>query len=305
MSSASWPPSQALGGVFDSDQSRNALAGANLAYVPYCTSDAYAGDAAASDDTFGWCGARAARVCHPQPLTRVAPRLPCRRAFRGSHVVPAVLSALASQHGMGSTGGPERALLGGCGTGGLGAMLSLDYASEWVPSNVMMHGLLDAALLLDLAPVTAGAAMPLPEQAGALYRMVNASGRAWPECEDTYGGVGADAWGAWRCIYGVYRLPFVRVSYLMAQPQYEATQLRADEGGAAPPYAPASRAAAYAQKFGQAMRQQLATYPRGDQQGSAVFAPACYAGCLTADGGYFTARSLFAFALNSCALSNR
>ena len=210
-------------------------------------------------------------------------------------MVPAVLAALASQHGMGSTGGPERALLGGCGTGGLGAMLSLDYASDWLPSNVMLHGLLDAALLLDLAPVTAGAAMPLPEQAGALYRLANASGRAWPECEDTYGGAGAaDAWGAWRCIYGVYRLPFVRVSYLMAQPQYEATQLRADEGGAAPPYPPASRAAAYAQKFGQVMRQQLATYPRGDQQGSAVFAPACYAGCLTADGGYFTVRSLSA-----------
>ena len=218
-------------------------------------------------------------------------------------MLPAVLSALASDHGMGSTGGPERALLGGCGTGGLGAMLSLDYASEWVPCNVMLHGLLDAALLLDLAPVTAGAAMPLPEQAGALYRLANASGRAWPECEDTYGGAGTASWGAWRCIYGVYRLPFVRVSYLLAQPQYEAAQLRGDEGGAAPPYAPASRAAAYAQKFGEAMRQQLATYPRGDQQGSAVFAPACYAGCLTADGGYFTVRFPIRF-LPICAASH-
>ena len=69
MSSASWPPSQALGGVFDSVQSRNALAGANLAYVPYCTSDAYAGDAAASDDTFGWCAARASREPRSQLLT--------------------------------------------------------------------------------------------------------------------------------------------------------------------------------------------------------------------------------------------
>ena len=209
------------------------------------------------------------------------------RAFRGSRVLPAVLSALASQHGMGSTGGPERALLGGCGTGGLGAMVNLDYAVDWVSPNVMVHGLLDAALLLDLAPVTRAAAMPLPEQASAVYRVANASARAWPACAATYG---ASSWDAWRCIYGVYRLPFVRVSFLLAQPQYEAAQLRANEGGAVPPYAPASRAAAYAQKFGDAMRTQLAMYPRSDQQGSAVFAPACYAGCLTTDGAYFTVR---------------
>lgn len=202
-------------------------------------------------------------------------------------MLPAVLSSLASDHGMGSTGGPERALLGGCGTGGLGAMVSLDYATAWVTSNVAVHGLLDAALLLDIAPVTRAAAMPLPEQAAEVYRLVNASGRAWPECAATYG---ADDWDAWRCIYGVYRLPFLRVSYMLAQPQYEAAQLRGDEGGAAPPYAPASRAAAYAQKFGTAMRTQLAMYPRSDQQGSAVFAPACFAGCLTMDGAYFTVR---------------
>ena len=201
-------------------------------------------------------------------------------------MVPAVLAALASQHGMGSTGGPERALIGGCGTGGVGAMVSLDYASAWVTSNVMIHGLLDAALQLDVAPVTPAAAMPLPEQAASVYRLANASGRAWPACSATYG----DGWDAWRCIYGVYRMPFVRVSYMMAQPQYEAGQLRGDEGGAPPPYAPGSRAATYAAKFGAAMRTQLALYPRSDQQGSAVFAPACYAGCLTADGGYFTVR---------------
>jgi hypothetical protein len=61
MSSASWPPSQALGGVFDSDATRNALAGANLAYVPYCSSDGYTGDVPASEDTFGWCAPAAAR----------------------------------------------------------------------------------------------------------------------------------------------------------------------------------------------------------------------------------------------------
>jgi hypothetical protein len=55
MSSDSWLPTRSLRGLFEDDVGRSPLAGANFAYVPSCTSDAFMGNAAASEATFGWC----------------------------------------------------------------------------------------------------------------------------------------------------------------------------------------------------------------------------------------------------------
>jgi hypothetical protein len=186
---------------------------------------------------------------------------------------------------MGSTGGPERLLLAGCSDGGAGALFNLDYASAWVPPNVQVHGLLDGALSVDIVPIAGKGTMPLQEQTLALLRLTNATGRLWPACQEAY--PGADV--AWKCLYGQYRLPFVRTAYLLAQPQYERVQLRGDEG-APPPYRAGTPAAAYAQAFGALVQKQAALLPLGSQSGSAVFAPACAAGCLTADAALFSVR---------------
>ena len=183
---------------------------------------------------------------------------------------------------MGSTGGPERLLLGGCSSGGAGALVTLDYVSQWVTNQVSVHGLLDAALFLDMLPVAPGAAMPLSEQTAELLAYANGTGRSWPACLQAWPGPR----DAWRCVFGQYRLPYVKVPYLLSQPLWEAAQLRGDEGGVPPPYAPGTREAAFANAFGAAARAQLVQLPAPNQGGSSVFAPACYAGCLSLDSGF-------------------
>ena len=48
MSSAKLAPSVALGGIFETSH-KNPWAGANIAYLPYCSSDAWIGDIGASN----------------------------------------------------------------------------------------------------------------------------------------------------------------------------------------------------------------------------------------------------------------
>ena len=186
---------------------------------------------------------------------------------------------------MGSTGGQEKLILSGCGSGGAGALFNMDFAPQWVPSNIIIHALLDAAYMLDIAPVTSHAAMPLAKQTAQVLRLTNASGRIMPECGGNY-----PATEQWRCLFGQYRLPFAKLPYMLSQPLYEAAQLRGDEGGAKPPYKPGSAAAAYANAFGGDMRRQLAAIPTRNQPGSALFAPACGAGCLTGGAAFYTVR---------------
>ena len=69
------PASMDVGGLFQS--SAPVLRDANLAYLAYCTSDAYIGDAAASSNDFGF-------------------------AFRGRAVVDAAFGTLRSKFGLGA-----------------------------------------------------------------------------------------------------------------------------------------------------------------------------------------------------------
>jgi hypothetical protein len=262
MSSDSWPVTKLLGGIFESNAYKSPLAGANFAYVPYCTSDAYIGDADANTTDVGW-------------------------SFRGSHFVPTVIAALTTQHGMGTTGGPERLLLSGCASGAWGAIFNVDYASAWVPPTVQIHGLFDAGLSVDIVPMATGLAMPLQEQTLAVLKLTNGTSRLWPPCVSNY--PGADV--AWKCVFPQYRVPFIKVGYLLAAPLYDSVQLRANEGGAAPPYAAGSTAAAYAQAFGALSRKVAEALPNHDQNGAAVFAPACYLSCLTVDAAFWTVRA--------------
>ena len=53
MSSAKMTPTVALGGIFETSH-KNPWASANIAYMPYCSSDAWVGDIGASNFTWGW-----------------------------------------------------------------------------------------------------------------------------------------------------------------------------------------------------------------------------------------------------------
>jgi hypothetical protein len=185
---------------------------------------------------------------------------------------------------MGSTGGPERLLLSGCASGAWGAIFNIDYAAAWVPATVQIHGLFDAGLSVDIVPMASGLAMPLQEQTLAVLRLTNGTGRLWPPCVSNF--PGADV--AWKCLFPQYRVPFVKVGYLLAAPQYDSVQLRANEGNVGPPYRPGSTAASYATAFGALSHKVAAALPTHGQNGAAVFAPACYLSCLTVDAAFWT-----------------
>ena len=109
-SSTNWPTSLTLGGIFDSDRRRNPWSGANKIYLAYCSSDAWAGDVGAADNSFGF-------------------------NFRGQRIIQATLSLLVSNNGLGSQAG-HRLLFGGCSAGSRGAMFNLDSVQAMVPSSV-------------------------------------------------------------------------------------------------------------------------------------------------------------------------
>jgi len=129
MSSLHLAPQVALGGIFETSK-KNPWAAANVAYVPYCSSDAWVGDAGASESTFGW-------------------------HFRGQRILAAVLASLVQTQGLGSHTGlgvaaeAQRLLLAGCSAGARGAMMNLDYVSGILADvgvtseQVAVQGLLD------------------------------------------------------------------------------------------------------------------------------------------------------------------
>lgn len=137
MSSAKLADTTALGGIFSTSH-KNPWATANVAYLPYCSSDAWAGDIGASNFTWGW-------------------------AFRGQRILAAALTDLVRTQGLGSHSatqlaeGPARVLLSGCSAGARGAMFNLDYvgglleAAGLATSAYQVQGLLDSPLWVDSA----------------------------------------------------------------------------------------------------------------------------------------------------------
>ena len=63
----------------------------------------------------------------------------------------------------------------------------------------------------------------LDREATALVNLVNASGRFSDACASVY-----REEEAWKCIFGEYRMPFLRVPYLMNAAQYDSFQMSVD-----------------------------------------------------------------------------
>jgi len=258
------------GGIFEDNPAKSPLAGvrppsaclvfcakpltssqANKAFVTYCSSDAWVGDAAA----YGF-------------------------QFRGARIVDAVLASLVAK-GMGNSTVPSRLVFGGCSAGGRGAAFSLDYvpavlaAAGVPPGAVSTVGLLDAALWIDIPPEIDGV-VSQQCQTAALAQMVNAT-RFGDACAARYTGD-----EAWKCLFGAYRMPFVTTPYLMQASQLDTFQIEINinAGGAMlPPTTPAQFD--FAARFQAAAKAVLAGLPTAAQRASGVFSPACFHHCVT------------------------
>ena len=234
-------------GILDSSDAR--WADANLAYVGYCTSDAYSGDAPTSSVGF---------------------------AFNGRHVVDAVFADLVAREGLGAAPGTD-VLYSGCSAGARGAMFNGDRVGAYLAATLganlrTFRLLLDSAFYVDLEPYDA--ALPsLMFITQSAYALANMAATAMPDCAAVY--TGADAW---KCFFGQYALPFVKSSYFLNAFLYDSYQLTQKDGI---PGKPKNKAeTAYVESF----RNLTHTFAGLDVPATGPFAatlPACHAHCFT------------------------
>ena len=214
MSSNGWPGVISLGGIMDESPAKSPWAGANKAYLGYCSSDAWVGDVPASPETFNL-------------------------AFRGQRIITAALQMLVTNHGMGSTPG-ERLLFAGCSAGSRGAMFTADYVGPMLEqmgvdlANIEIQALFDSPMWVDVEPITGpdGVIVPLEVQTQAILTLVGASNRLGVECANVYQGA-----EAWKCLYGQYRLPYVQTPYAVNAAQFDKFQVRVPIFGGGKPQA--------------------------------------------------------------------
>ena len=194
-SSTKWQQWQKLGGIFETNPVKTPFAEANKAYIAYCSSDAYVGDASA----FGY-------------------------QFRGQRIVSAALKALVQTHGMGTRGLTERLLFGGCSAGARGASFTVDYVPDLITAfggaNVQTQAMLDSSLWIDVAPYGQDL-VSLECQTQSIVQYVNATARMDAAC------VAANPGQTWRCLFGQYRMPYLRVPYALNEAQFDSFQVRA------------------------------------------------------------------------------
>eukprot|EP00658_Telonema_sp_P-2_P048181 TRINITY_DN36663_c0_g2_i1.p1 TRINITY_DN36663_c0_g2~~TRINITY_DN36663_c0_g2_i1.p1 ORF type:complete len:391 (+),score=66.92 TRINITY_DN36663_c0_g2_i1:201-1373(+) len=240
-SSVHFPSSCPKTGVF-SELKGAALARANKVYIPYCTSDAHMGDRPGSEATNGW-------------------------HFRGQRVVSAVLKELESKHWGGQDAEGITMVFGGGSAGGRGAMTLLDSVAERLKVRVL--GYLDSNMWMDVASHNQSF-MGFAEQTEAAFKWVDARNVVGSQCGLMYKG------NEWRCIFGQFRMPFVRTPYLMTASQYDSWQLRFDVCDDLLGCTIRSDAMAYTDSYGMLVQQYLMGFPPVPDGKSAVYSQACY-----------------------------
>ena len=157
VSSLGWSQTTEAGGIFSRDATQNPVwASANMAYVRYCSSDAWMGNASAFS-----------------------------MHFRGQAIVQATLDELQARYGL--TSG-ARLLFGGCSAGARGTMVLLDsVAAQMAGVGVEVRGLLDSSLWLDVQPTSSDAlGGSLLEQAQDVYGFANVDAVIPPDCAAVY-----------------------------------------------------------------------------------------------------------------------
>jgi len=231
-------------GIFSEDPS-SALPTANKVFVPYCTSDAHMGNREASSDTNGW-------------------------HFRGATVVKSVLKSVVNDQGLGKA--PNTKLVfGGGSAGARGAMTHLDSVAAEMPSQVEVLGFLDSNMWLDVGSYN-DSFIGFGSQSEAAYHYTDAASVVNENCAMMYRGV------EWKCIFGQYRMPFLRSPFFMTASQYDSWQLRFDVCddllGCDIPNTPQSLP--YVDEYGRLLQHYMKSILVGSNNRSAVYSQACY-----------------------------
>jgi len=248
-SSAKWQPklhvgsgTGGVGGVFSGSDS-NPFRQYNMVYLEYCSSDAWMGDVGASAATFNL-------------------------NFRGQAIVRATMADLAAAQGLGVG---SQVVFGGCSAGARGAAFLLDSIQPMLPAGSSVRGVLDSGLWVDITPMDTEE-VSLVSQTQQAYALLQPQAIVSPACAAQYGGG-----EAWKCIYGVYAMPFVRSDYFISSSQFDDFQMLYDTGGTMPMTA---GQVAYADEYQQAT---LSALQISVKAGQSVFSVTCLVHCLTLD----------------------
>lgn len=167
---------------------------ASVAYVGYCSSDAWFGNAEAF-----------------------------RFQFRGQSIVAAALQDLLQFRGL-KPG--ARLLFGGCSAGARGAMVHLDNVAAAL-DGIEVRGLLDSGIWIDAQP-TSESVEPLAEETQQVFAFADPGALIPAACAAMYPGA-----EAWKCLFGQYRMPFVTTPYFANEAQFDSFQVDYNNDGQA------------------------------------------------------------------------
>jgi hypothetical protein len=260
-SSKGWAATQDLHGIFDSVEPH--IAAMNKIFVPYCSSDGWAGNVGPNPAVRGW-------------------------SFRGHDIVTALIAEATGTLGMGAVKG-TRVMYGGCSAGARGALFNIDrmgsILTNALPAGNLARfgGLLDSCFWVDQEPMPSAHGPSFMKQTQDVLTLSNGTASIMPACAAAY----PDE--LWRCLFGQYTLPFLASDYLLHSFQYDLFQLTGETGVPIPNKTPAQLA--YAELFRNDTRAGVARDVTGSQQ---VHLPACFKHCNTqtpefstlATGGY-------------------
>ena len=254
MSSSVWNNTCKKSGIFSLDE-RNIFSHANKVYIPYCTSDAYMGNAERSKETNGW-------------------------YFKGQSVIEEVLVDLHSRFQLGK--GQNVIIFAGGSAGARGLVMNEEKIKTKIASfegESDVYFIIDAGLWQDVDPLDPTKFVGFQYQTNSALHMTKASNLIPKECKLMYNN------NLWKCLYTSYRYPYLKTPSFSMVSYYDKWQLPFNleiESGIKATYPWSSQQEAYAKQFAKytaTYLQSSATNPQSfeiNHSSKSIFGMSCY-----------------------------
>mmetsp|Transcript_25583 Transcript_25583/g.51073 ORF Transcript_25583/g.51073 Transcript_25583/m.51073 type:complete len:387 (-) Transcript_25583:35-1195(-) len=251
MSSKGYKETEDVGGIFDSE----ALDDSTVVWinVPYCSSDGHMGNSDNSDLGF---------------------------EFRGHEIVKAVLQTTKDRWGVGAG---DVVVFGGASAGARGAMVHLDYVQNHFFNESEVLGVLDSPLWVDLDPPDWSGKEGLLKQTAAVYDVAGVGEYSGPDGVVTEDCSSAHKGEEYKCLFGEYRMPFVRPPHLLVSAEYDSFQLGQD--GLSLPFDDKSNF--YASLFGHKMHSVFGALAGSQALDATFYSQPCYNHAISMSSKYF------------------
>ena len=183
----------------------------------------------------------------------------------GQRIVIATIKDLIKNRGLNNK---SKILVSGGSAGARGTMVLIDLLKdEYLPKESKVFAFLDSPFYIDIAPFDKNF-KGFQYQEQQKIKFYNPERVISKECKETYENE------TWKCLYGQYRIPFVKTPYLMVASQYDAYQL-INNMGAIPPYS-SQEEYEYANEFGQITQNLLEKLANQKKEGFSYYSWVCF-----------------------------